>query len=99
MATPTIYADLMNADALGRVRLNVVGTAEDLGRSGLQLAEGLRITVHDDDVEADGVVLRSAEEQLWVVQIDWSAVRPRPHRNTPDGTHRVPDGAPRTTHP
>ena len=77
METPTIYADFMNADPLGRVRLNSVGTIEDLGRSGLRLADGLRVTVHDDELEADGVVLRSADEHIWVAQIDWTAIRSR----------------------
>jgi hypothetical protein len=75
MATPSIYADFMNADPLGRVRLNSVGTVEDLGRSGIRLEDGLRVTVHDDEVEADGVVLRSTDEHIWVARIDWSAVR------------------------
>jgi hypothetical protein len=75
MATPVIFADFNNADALGRVRLNTVGTVEDLGRLGLQLADGLRVTLHDDDLQADGVVTYSAEEHIWVAKIDWNALR------------------------
>lgn len=76
MALPAIYADFMNADPRGRVRLNAVGTVESLGRLGVRLAEGLRIVIHDDELEADGVVSYSADEHLWVASIDWNATRP-----------------------
>jgi hypothetical protein len=75
MSVPVISADFNNADANGRVRLNTVGTVEDLGRLGLRLANGLRVTLHDDDLEADGEVVFSAEEHIWVAKIDWSAIR------------------------
>lgn len=76
MLSPVVYADFMNADPQGRVRLNGVGTVEDLARSGLRLAEGLRVVLHDDDLEADGTVAYSPEENLWVASIDWKALRP-----------------------
>jgi hypothetical protein len=72
---PAIYADFNNADPLGRVRLNCVGTIEDLGRLGLQLVDGLRVTIHDEELEADGEVLYSSDESIWVAKIDWNAVR------------------------
>ena len=75
MPVHAIFADFNNADAFGRVRLNTVGTVEDLGRLGLRLADGLRVTLHDDDLEADGEVVFSADECLWVATIDWKAVR------------------------
>jgi len=73
--TPHLTADFMNADSLGRVRLNTVGTIEDLARSGLHLAEGLAVVLHDDELEADGVVTYSVDEKLWVATIDWDAIR------------------------
>ncbi len=76
MTTPTIFADFMNADPLGRVRLNGVGTVEDLNRLGVRFADGLRVTLHDDELAADGVVAYSADEHLWVAVIDWNALRP-----------------------
>jgi hypothetical protein len=76
MTSPLVYADFMNADPQGRVRLNGVGTLNDLGDSGLRLADGLRILIHDEEVEADGVVQYSDQEKLWVAVIDWKAVRP-----------------------
>lgn len=75
MATPLIFADFQNADVLGRVRLNTVGSVEDLGRLGVRLTNGLRVTLYDDDLEADGEVVFSAEEHIWVAKIDWNAIR------------------------
>lgn len=76
MAVPSIYADFMNADPQGRVRLNTVGTIEDVSRHGLQLANGLRVVLHDDELEADGEVVYSDAEHIWVARIDWNALRP-----------------------
>lgn len=75
MTIPLIHADFHNADRLGRVRLNCVGTIEDLGRFGVRLVDGLRLTIHDEELEADGQVERSSEEGIWVARIDWNAVR------------------------
>lgn len=41
MPQPKIYADFQNADRAGRVRLNWVGTVEDLTRLQVLLREGL----------------------------------------------------------
>lgn len=78
--TPLITADFNNADPLGRVRLSTVGSLESLARSGLRLADGLAIRVHDDELEADGVANYSVEEGIWVAAIDWDAIR---HINRP----------------
>ena len=76
MPTPSIHADFMNADTQGRLRLTCVGTTEDLARLGIRLVEGLHIIVTDDDeLEADGEVVYSTEEHIWVAKIDWNAIR------------------------
>lgn len=75
MTEPTIYADFNNADSAGRLRLNCAGTARDLMEQGVQLRDGLRLTLSDDELEADGVVQFSADECVWVARIDWEAVR------------------------
>ena len=75
MATQTIYADFNNADPAGRLRLNCVGTVRDLGRLGVRLQDGLRLRVHDEELEADGEVSYSSDEQIWVAKIDWNAIR------------------------
>jgi len=76
MPTPSVYADFQNADPQGRVRLTVIGTIESLARSGLRLTDGLCATIHDEELEADGVVRYSADEHIWVAEIDWNAIRP-----------------------
>lgn len=79
-----VYADFHNADANGRLRLNCVGTMEDLARQGITLREGMPSALYSDDLDANGqldelrvngVVSFSEEEHCWVATIDWSAIR------------------------
>jgi hypothetical protein len=72
---PRVYADFNNADRHGRLRLNCAGTAQDLQRQRLSLAEGMRLTLYMDDVECAGLVTFSEEENLWVAVIDWDEVK------------------------
>jgi len=72
--TPTIFADFQNADPQGRVRLNTQGTHQDLQRLGLSLFAGMILRLSDGDLEVDGEVEYSADEQMWVARIDWSAL-------------------------
>lgn len=76
MTEPVITADFNNADRLGRLRLNLIGSTRDFARLGVRLEEGLHIVVRDDDLEADGELTYSAEEHIWVAKIDWDAIRP-----------------------
>ena len=82
--TRPVYADFHNADSHGRLRLNSVGTIEDLARQQIELREGLALSFYSDDLDdegaldkllVDGVVIFSEEEDCWVATIDWSAVR------------------------
>jgi hypothetical protein len=54
MRNPRVYADFHNADPLGRVRLNCIGTLEDLAQQQIQLHEGLVLTLYADDVNDQG---------------------------------------------
>lgn len=78
---PLLYADFQNADPAGRVRLNTVGTLEDLAAQRVILSDGLAVTLYTDDGDAadglrvDGVVTYSKDEQGWVAVVDWAAVR------------------------
>jgi hypothetical protein len=79
---PLIYADFQNADPTGRVRLNTVGTLEDLAARRVTLSEGLELTLYTDDGDAadglrlDGMVAYNKDEGCWVAAVDWAAVRP-----------------------
>ncbi|MEG3861583.1 hypothetical protein [Microcoleus sp. herbarium12] len=75
MNYPRIFADFHNADEQGRLRLNCVGTIEDLSRQNIKLQDGQLLALHDEELEVDGVVQYSEEESLWVAAIDWTQIR------------------------
>lgn len=56
------------------MRLNTVGTIEDLNRLGILLQEGMAIVVSSYELEADGTVTYT-NENLWAAEIDWTKVR------------------------
>ncbi len=84
MATLRVYADFQNLDDCNRLKLTCAGTVHDLTRQGIQLHEGLVLTLYTDDAndqgEADelrveGIVHYNHDEHCWVAAIDWSALR------------------------
>ena len=84
MVKPKIYADFHNADSHGRLRLNCVGTLEDLTQQQVELREGLVLTLYADDLDdlghldellVEGVVSFSDEEHCLVASIDLTAIR------------------------
>lgn len=75
MNYPRIFADFHNADEQGRLRLNCVGTIEDLSRQNIKLQDGQLFTLYSEELEVDGVVQYSQEESLWVAAIDWKLLR------------------------
>jgi hypothetical protein len=84
MVKPRVYADFHNADSQGRLRLNCVGTTEDLSQQQVELREGLLLTLYSDDLNdkgqpdellVEGVVSFSEVEHCWVAVIDWDAIR------------------------
>lgn len=100
MAAPKIYADFQNLDDHNRLRLTCAGTSEDLARQGIDLHEGLVLTLYMDDADdqgqpdellADGVVHYNEEERVWVASVDWSAIRHASDdsRNDAKGTKQV----------
>ena len=75
MNYPRIFADFHNADEQGRLRLNCVGTIEDLSHQNIKLQDGQLLALYDEELEVDGVVQYSEEENLWVAAIDWKQIR------------------------
>lgn len=75
MSNPRIYADFHNADVQGRIRLNCIGTVEDLARQQITLRDGLLLRLYSEELEVEGQVQYSTEENLWVAVIDWDAIR------------------------
>lgn len=70
-----VFADFHNADAKGRVRLNCAGTIVDLERQKIVLRNGQTLMIYSEDLEVEGVVHYSEEEQLWTAMIDWDAIQ------------------------
>ena len=74
---PRLWVDFQNTDRHGSVRLNCVGTTEELNRLGLVLREGLELVLYCLELEADGVAHYSQEEGLWTAKVNWDEVRDR----------------------
>jgi hypothetical protein len=70
-----VFADFHNADELGRLRLNCIGTIQDLASQQTKLTNGQQLTIYSEDLEADGIVEFSEQEQMWVATIDWNQIR------------------------
>lgn len=72
-ALPVIRVDFQNSDENGYVRLNTVGSVQDLARQGVVLREGMLLRLVDGELAATGRVRRS-KETLWVAAVDWNEV-------------------------
>jgi hypothetical protein len=70
-----VYADFHNTDRQGQLRLNCVGTVQDLARQQVELKEGVELTLYSEELEVEGHVHYSTEESLWVAVINWAAIK------------------------
>ena len=75
---PRVFVDFNNADRQGRVRLNCVGTVNDLNRLGIVLREGTEMLLACVELEVEGIATYSAEEGLWVAKVDRERIRSLP---------------------
>jgi hypothetical protein len=75
MKHPKVFADFHNADTHGRLRLNCIGTVADLAQQQIVLRDGLPLTFYSEELEVEGVVQYSTDENVWVAVIDWQAIR------------------------
>lgn len=96
MNRPKVYADFHNADPHGRVRLNCVGTVEDLARQQVELRDGLVLRLYMDDaddegrpaeLQVDGAVTYCQDEHGWVAILDWNAIQ-----QVPVDSHQASNG-------
>ncbi len=105
MTLTRVYADFQNLDDSNRLRLTCAGTREDLERQGIELHEGLSLTLYMDDADeagrpdelrADGVVHFNEDEPCWVAAINWSALRHASEEKAPNsrtgGALPTPEG-------
>jgi hypothetical protein len=74
-----IWVDFLKTDDAGRLLLTARGTIADLEREGLQLREGLKLSVYSDDADdagkpddlvATGIVRRDERVGRWVLELD-----------------------------
>ena len=70
-----VFVDFHNADTRGRLRLNCIGTIEDLAQQQILLRDGLCLTLYSEELEVEGVVEYSTDERLWVAAIDWRVIK------------------------
>ena len=75
MVCPKVFADFHNADSNGRVRLNCIGTIQDLNEQKLVLEEGMTLTLYSESLQVLGRAEHSADEGIWVAAIDWQAIK------------------------
>ena len=75
MNKPKVFADFHNADTDDRLRLNCIGTIEDLAQQQIVLRDGVCLTLYSEEFEVGGVVEYSTDEHLWVAVIDWHAIK------------------------
>ena len=75
MSLSRVFVDFHNADEQGRLRLNCIGTIEDLARQKAELEDGQQLTLYSEDLEVDGIVQFAEDEKVWVATIDWNQIR------------------------
>jgi hypothetical protein len=75
MSLSKVFVDFHNADEQGRLRLNCIGTIEDLARQQAELENGQQLTLYSEDMEVEGTVQFSEDEKVWVATIDWNQIR------------------------
>lgn len=70
-----ISVDFNNTDKEKRIRLNTVGTLDDLKLNSIELKPGLEIILDDEEgVNTIGVVEFSESEKIWVAKINWDSI-------------------------
>ena len=70
-----VFADFNNADEQDCLRLNCLGTIDDLASQNIELKDGQSLTFYSEDLEVDGIVKYSEEENIWVAIIDWNNIK------------------------
>jgi hypothetical protein len=94
MNKPKVFVDFHNMDTRGRLRLNCIGTVEDLAQQQIVLRDGVCLILYSEELEVEAVVEYSTDEHLWVAVIDWSAIKDvEPQAIVP------PDKVPQQRHP
>jgi hypothetical protein len=70
-----VFADFNNADEQGHLRLNPIGTIDDLVNPNIELQDGKIMTFYSEDLEVDGIIKHSQEENILVAIINSDNIR------------------------
>lgn len=71
-----IFVDFNNADAEGRVRLNINGALADIEIQHIELRNGLQLVLDDNEsFKIIGIVEFSETENIWVAKINWNDLK------------------------
>lgn len=69
---PRVFADFLNSDGDGRIRLNNNGSISDLGNLPNAIQENTWLLLTDyQELAVYGLTKFSVEENLWVAEIEW----------------------------
>jgi hypothetical protein len=58
MSAFRVFVDFHNADGQGRLRLNTVGSIENLAHQRVKLRTGQSLTLYSEELEVDGSVMQ-----------------------------------------
>lgn len=75
-----IYADFNNATEDEKVRLNTVGSLADIRKMRAPPIEGMKVLLHDEELEVQARLTRAPDGENWLGIPDWSTrqeVEPR----------------------
>lgn len=64
-----IFADFNNRDEDGFIRLNTMGTLDDLREQSIHLENGIRLVVSDGDLTAEVLVRAAGREGIWRAEV------------------------------
>jgi hypothetical protein len=83
MSRPTIFGDFNGIQGgphgLSQIGLDYVGSISDLAEKGVQLREGMPLTLSDyDELEVDARAHFDESQGSWVARFDWAAIRTIP---------------------
>ena len=67
--------DFHGIDTEDRVPLTYVGSLEDLKATNTTLYEGLELTLVDEELEVDGVVIWNGIDHRWMAKINPDEIR------------------------
>jgi hypothetical protein len=79
----SIYVDFHCTTPAGTVRLNTIGSMEDLNSTGIVLKQGVEVRSYSEEFEVSGGVEFLKEEHIWVARYNGRNVERYPQKARP----------------